>query len=122
MKNAETFLKDNENKIDEINNLKKNIQQLNEQLNEQLKEKENYNQNNINNEELEKLTKQHEEEKAMSALLRKERQDLENKLNSMKNTLSEIKEKFESEIAKREKMLTENKTDQNNINELIKKD
>lgn len=78
--------------------------------------------NNINNMSLDKIIKEHEEEKAHSAALLKERTELENKIINMKSALQEIKEKFDIELARKEKLLNEKQNNQQQVNEHEMKD
>jgi len=60
---------------------------------------------------VEKLMKEHEEEKLNCQNLLKEKIEFEMKINKMKNSLQEIKEKFEEELIKNEKVHSENNSE-----------
>jgi chromosome segregation ATPase len=120
----ESFIRDltseRENLLNELNELKELQMEKEKQMSHQISDQIS-NQISEHNSELERLAREHEEEKNMSALLRKDRQELEHKLQSMKNTLGEIKEKFEIELAKKENMISDSNTNTSNLNELLKK-
>jgi hypothetical protein len=137
-------LNTNTTESDEINNLKSNIIDLqqkiailtveNDTLHNDLKttkyELQNSNDEKINlikantkleansfaEENLIKVTKELEESEKLCSQYSNEKAELEHKLQNLKSTLHEIKEKFELELSKKEKANQEH-----NVNDLLKK-
>jgi chromosome segregation ATPase len=103
--------------LEEIHGLKEKLSSF------EKKEQENQSTSTIiKNADLDKLMKDCEEEKFQKELLERERIEQEGKIANMKNAIQEIKDKFEFELVRKEKIMNEkHSTKEEEFNNLNKK-